>query len=161
MFRNLIQDVDEQRPEYRDEAIRDMLITAAKLVSGDLGLASRYTIVTETTTITPDPVEANDDGFINLMLLRAQLFLVIGEWRKSVRKSFLVNLGPRVSMNTAVSAEVYANLVKALKDQYATELVKYKLNDTNGITTIMSGSPVGPDYPEMGETFPMNGPLSH
>jgi hypothetical protein len=168
-FRQIIQDTDDQFIQYEDEAIRDILITAAKLVSGDLGLHATYDVNTETTFITPDPLNIDgagteDEAFTNLILLRAHLIIVTGEWKKSVKQSTQIQFGPRVHVNTSVQAQQFAALVKELRAQYKDELAKYQLNSANiggRIVIVMSGAPVGPNHQAEPEGLPIHGWLSN
>lgn len=154
-FKELIQDVDEQLPQYDGEKISDLLVTAAKLVSGDLNLSSTYEIVTHLQSIDPDPAKMPEfEGFTNLILLRGQLMLATGEWRKSVRNSVEINFGPRVGVNFGRNAESYAAYVKELRQQYKEELLSYKLNHLGKVLAVMSGSPVGPDYVARSNSHP-------
>lgn len=154
-FRELLQDIDLQIPVYEEEKIIDLLITAAKLVSGDLGLNSKYTINTQSTVILPDPLDSpEDEAFTNLILLRGQLMLATGEWRKSVRGSVEINFGPRIGVNFGENARAYADYVKELRQQYKDELLSYKLNHLGKTLAVMSGSPVGPDYVGSKERHP-------
>lgn len=154
-FRELIQDVDEQVPQYTDEKLSDLLITSAKLVSGELGLSSTYNIITHLQSMSPDSaVSPEAEGFNNLILLRGQLLLATGEWRKSVRGAVEINFGPRIGVNFGRNAESYADYVKELRAQYKDELLKFRLNNLGKVLAVMSGSPVGPDYSAHGDRHP-------
>ena len=160
-FRGVIWDIDELSPEYTDEQIIDLLVISAKLVCGDLGLSSTYEINTQESTIRPDPLEAPEaEAFTNLILLRSQLMIATGEWRKSVKKSVEITFG-RAHINTGTNASAYKDLVNELMRQYKDEINKYQLNNLGQVLAVMSGSPVGPDHDARGSSFPVRGELRY
>lgn len=159
-LRVLMQDLDFSNANYAEESLIDIICTSAKFVSSDAGLDTKYSINTAMTTISPDPLAAPEDEFFTyLVLLRAQLSILTGEWRKSVRKSISVQLG-RVQINTAVGVSLYKDLIDSLKNEYDSAITNYQLNLPSTHFAIFSGAPTGPEFNDNGGSLPLKGNIS-
>jgi hypothetical protein len=166
-----LRDSPDIDPVYASEDLVDVVVLAAKMVSGDLDLDGTYTINTEATTISPDPVSGdtstNTDGteheaFTNMILLKAQIVLATGEWRKAVRGAVDVNAGNRIRINTWVKSRALKDYVESLKDDYNRERRKFMLNNLGGTRRgIMSGAPTGDNYGEGSSNEPFGLGIVH
>jgi len=63
--------------EYADDRLMKLLLASAQLMQSELKFSQSYTIDVNTLLLTPDPVviDTRDDGFINLMVLKAACLL--------------------------------------------------------------------------------------
>ena len=94
LFRYVINDTDSN-PEYSDERLQRLLVTAAQLTQGVVNFPRDYSIDIAATSISPDPTSGNrDDGFINLVILKANCLLATGDYRSSSNKGIVIKDGP-------------------------------------------------------------------
>jgi hypothetical protein len=94
IVRTLINDWDAN-PTYSDERITQMVVVAAKYVQWDVNLDNNYIIDPVGLTITPDPVDANDDLFISLVSLKSACLVDQSTLRtKAAMEGIRAALGP-------------------------------------------------------------------
>lgn len=96
MVRILINDFACE-PEFDDSRISEVLTVAAKLVAQDpmLSFDNEYVATMRTLTVSPDPLEENDQDFITLAVLKAACILDQGLFRaKALMEGVSISCGP-------------------------------------------------------------------
>jgi hypothetical protein len=95
IVRHLIGDVDYDNSTYSEDRIHETILVCAQLVNAELDFANTYTIDVDQCTLSPDPtVGTKDDGFINLVALKAACLILNSEFRTSASKAFNIVDGP-------------------------------------------------------------------
>jgi hypothetical protein len=77
MLRAILADLDNET--YTDERLEQLIVVAAKYV--DMDLEKDYTVDILGIDITPDPVEQNDEIFVNLVVIKAACMIDQGSLR--------------------------------------------------------------------------------
>ncbi len=96
MLRILINDLDCE-PNHDDNQLKQLLVTAAKLTQFDLAgkFKNEYTISVKNLTVTPDPLEEDDQEFITMATLRGACIADHGQFRaRALMEGIRVNCGP-------------------------------------------------------------------
>lgn len=93
MLRVLIDDLDSA--DYTDARLEQLLAVSGKYVNEDIGTS--YVINIVTPDISPDPVDVNDNVFVNLNVLKAACLVDQGNMRSKAALSGLeARCGPAV-----------------------------------------------------------------
>jgi hypothetical protein len=94
IVRTLINDLSDN-PMYSDERIQQVVTVAAKYVQLDVTLDNIYVVDVSSSTITPDPVDNNDDIFVSLVCLRSACLIDQSTLRtKAAMEGIRAALGP-------------------------------------------------------------------
>lgn len=94
IVRTLINDLEDQ-PLYSDERLLQIIVVAAKYVQIDVSLDNEYQINISSLTITPDPVEIQDEIFSGLLGLKAACLIDHSTLRtKAATEGIKASLGP-------------------------------------------------------------------
>lgn len=92
MLRTEIGD-EESTPVYSDSRLERLIVNSAKILIGEFDFANDYTVTISTQTISPDPIDLNDDDFVTLVIRRAICRLARGVQRISGTESINVRDG--------------------------------------------------------------------
>lgn len=117
LLRYVINDTDVSSQEYADSRLQSLIVTAAQLTQGVVDFPRNYTIDISSTEISPDPTSSNDNGFVNLVILKSACLLAAGDYRASSNKGVVIKDGP-----SAIDAR---GLIAAKKDIMDTACEKY------------------------------------
>ena len=147
ILRYLINDVDSSKYTYSDHRIETTLLVASQLVTLEVDLLNDYTINVETCTLTPDPTETGtrDDGFINLVCLKASCIMVGSEIRSEASNAISIKDGPS-SIDLRGVTGTLAVLYKDLSEKYERILLNYKTGNSVGGQSILGPYSPGSDY---------------
>jgi hypothetical protein len=147
ILRYIINDVDSSKYTYSDHRIETTLLVASQLVTLEVDLLNDYTINVETCTLTPDPTETGtrDDGFINLVCLKAACVMVGSEIRSEASNSISIKDGPS-SIDLRGVTSTLAVLYKDLSEKYERTLLNYKTGNSVGGQAILGPYSPGSDY---------------
>jgi hypothetical protein len=147
ILRYLINDVDSSKYTYSDHRIETTLLVASQLVTLEVDLLNDYTINVETCTLTPDPTETGtrDDGFINLVCLKASCIMVGSEIRSEASNAISIKDGPS-SIDLRGVTGTLAVLYKDLSEKYERTLLNYKTGNSVGGQSILGPYSPGSDY---------------
>jgi len=97
MVRILINDYDNTSYEYSDDRLLDTIVVAAQMVNQEIDFTTTYTINIPLVTISPDPITAPDDAFINFTTLKAACFIDLSTFRtKAALAGLKAKCGPAV-----------------------------------------------------------------
>ena len=86
MLRAIIGDLDGDT--YEDERLKQLLVVAATFVQDDVGTS--YTISVPLSTISPDPVDTGDEGFVNLVVIKTACMIGVADWKTKSRNAMMV-----------------------------------------------------------------------
>lgn len=125
IVRNLIWDVDSGNYTYSDDRLLGAVFSAAQLVGLDVSTVNEYEIDAEARTITPDPTDPQDTGFINLTALKTTVNILFAEAKLQAGRGISITDGPS-SISTlgqgrdlAVQAKMFSDKYELYKTQYA------------------------------------------
>ena len=135
IVRQLIYDVDPDNYTYSAERLETTLLVSAQLVSTEVDFEETYTIDVEQCTLTPDPTDPTtsltsadkDNGFINLVSLKASCIIMGSELKTQALNAVRVSDGPSSIDMTAV-----ANYIKYLYEYSCSKYDEYKFNYAAG-----------------------------
>jgi hypothetical protein len=117
IVRHLINDTDFTSPTYPDERIEMTILVAAQLISTEVDFEQVYTINVDSYQISPDPTttDAKDDGFINLVSLKAATIIAGSEYKAYSLGAIRVSDGPSSIDTSSIAAnlrQLYESLLK-------------------------------------------------
>jgi hypothetical protein len=122
---------------YADSRLESIILAAAYMVVIDLDLKSTYAVSMSDETLEPDPTEANDVSFINLMALKAAFLVLSNEAKLAGKKAIQISDGPSsVSLGNR-----YTSAVEAAKDmdgKYAKTKLEYLAGNSKAGQAIMT-----------------------
>lgn len=121
LLRYVINDSDVSSQEYNDSRLHSLIVTAAQLTQGVVDFPRNYTIDISSAEISPDPTSNNDNGFVNLVILKAACLLAAGDYRASSNKGVVIRDGP-----SAIDAR---GLIAAKKDIMDSACEKYNQSE--------------------------------
>ena len=135
IVRQLIYDVDPANYTYSADRLETTILVAAQLVSTEIDFEKTYVIDVEQCTLSPDPTDptqavadANkDDGFINLVSLKASCIIMGSEMKTQALNAVRVSDGPSSIDMTAV-----AGYIKYLYEHSCSQYEEYKFNYAAG-----------------------------
>lgn len=89
MLRSIIDDTDVTALTYSDDRLEEILVIAATYVEMRVSTGV-YTMSVAQVTMTPDPVDRRDNGFVNLTVMKAACIIGRGEWKARAKQSIVV-----------------------------------------------------------------------
>lgn len=134
ILRGLIDDLDptEGIQEFTDARLEKLLVIASNFVNQEVDFPYTYTIGVVGVTISPCPVDLNDDGFVNLVCLKAACLLATGDFRKSSNKGMIIKDGPS-SIDARTLVESKKELMESSCKNYNDAELEYRMgNSTAG-----------------------------
>jgi len=135
MVRVLINDIDETT--YDNPRLEKVIIVAAQLLKPEFDFATTYTSNIRTQTISPDPVDNNDDAFINFVSMKSALLILEGELKNLASGAIKVQDGPAsIDMSGAYNATKDA--YEKLLDAFNRAKLAYTLGNVSEIKAIFS-----------------------
>lgn len=123
IVRYLIDDVSDT-PRYSDSRLAECIVIAAQMCETEVSFDNDYTINIASTSITPDPVSLNDNGFINLVSLKSACIVYKGEHRASSDTVAVFRDGSTILDNTE-SVKQKKTLYEDLRKQYEESKLQY------------------------------------
>jgi hypothetical protein len=139
IVRQLIYDVDSTNYTYSDDRLETTILVAAQLVSTEIDFEENYIIDVEQCTLSPDPTDPTtllasadkDDGFINLVSLKAACIIMGSEMKTQGLNAIRVSDGP-----SSVDCTAAANYIKYLHDHSCKQYEDFKFNYSTGSNTV-------------------------
>lgn len=117
IVRNLIWDVDSGNYTYSDDRLLGAVFSAAQLVSLDVSTVNEYDVDAEARTVTPDPDDPRDIGFINLTALKVTANITAAEAKLQAGRGISITDGPS-TINTLGQGRDLATQAKMFSDRY-------------------------------------------
>lgn len=106
LLRYLINDLGVP-PRYDDARLTQLLTVAANFVIVDVGLEQKYSTSITNSTIMPDPTSPRDNGFINLISIKAACIVDSGEARAVSGQAITIrDSGSEVALGNIASAKL-------------------------------------------------------
>lgn len=103
LTRGLIGDIDLDTPTYSDSTIQQYIIYAAHFILSELDFPTPYVVDMSQQTIMPDPTTpTRDTSFINVVALKAALFVLNGEIKAATSQAVRITDGPSSIDMTAI-----------------------------------------------------------
>lgn len=125
IVRVLINDIGAVE-KYEDCRIERVLLVAASQLLQEINTTITYTVDISGATITPDPVEMNDNAFINLLCLKAALIITNGELRIYALSGMKVIDGPS-TIDVGAAFNGVKTLYQELLNKYEKERMMYQM----------------------------------
>jgi hypothetical protein len=116
--------------ENTDGNLQRLLVTAAQLTKKDVDFDVDYAITIAATGISPDPFSINDNGFINLVVLKAACLLARGEQKKKGQNALAIKDGPS-NVDGRGPADAMKNWANTVCAEYAQAELEYRLGNNN------------------------------
>lgn len=129
ILRQLVGDTDPDSYRYSDNRLETTILVAAQTTLSEIDFEKTYVVDVERCYISPDPTEATvsldvadrDDGFINLVCLKAACLITNAEWIKESRNAVRVSNGPSSIDYTQVAAQF-----KSMSESFIRQYEDYK-----------------------------------
>jgi len=136
IVRSLVNDLVEPYT-YGEEKVQQLIVTCAQLVKPELDFNQVYNIDIPNMTITPDPITNYDDGFTNLVSMKAATLILQGEVKNLAANSIRVtDAGATIDMTDAFRAT--KALYEQMLDDYARAKIAYVCGNQNYLKAILS-----------------------
>lgn len=90
MIRHMVDDLGSS-PTYSDDRLEELVILSAQKINGEIDLDRDYSIDLDELILSPDPtVSPKDNGFINLIVLKAACIIDQSEARKAAGQGIAI-----------------------------------------------------------------------
>tara|TARA_R110000824_G_scaffold16317_5_gene67804 strand:+ start:368 stop:907 length:540 start_codon:yes stop_codon:yes gene_type:complete len=131
LLRYVINDTDTTTREFTDERLHSLIVTSAQLTRGVVDFPREYTVDVANSGISPDPTTGDrDNGFINLIILKAACLLATGEFRSASNKGIVIRDGPSsVDARGLVSAK--KQMMESTCQKYEEAELEFRLGNSN------------------------------
>lgn len=137
IVRALINDT-ETTTTYSDSRLEETIVIAAHLLNVNINFDNNYTITIATTTISPDPTSGTKDiAFINLVCLRAALFIYDAEAKTASRLGIRVSDGPS-SVDTSGRLSSSLELSKQMKQNFELAKIEFMAGNSRAGQAVMT-----------------------
>jgi len=131
IVRYLVDDTSTA-PTYPDIRIETTILVAAQLVITEISFEQSYIVNVEQCQLTPDPTtsSARDDGFINIVALKAACIIAGSEYKVHALSSVKVSDGPS-SIDMSSIADHMKTLYQTLLTRYEDYKINFSSNNSN------------------------------
>lgn len=127
MLRSIIGDLDATK--FTDERIKQILVIGAFNVLGDAEFANTYTVDIGAVSISPDPIDINDQDFAILTVYKSACILLGSEVKTEAANSISIKDGPSAIDLRGVTQSLTV-LYNDLCKKYDDILTSYSYNNT-------------------------------
>lgn len=127
-LRYYIDDIDVTNYLWTDDQLTKFLVIAANQVlfeTNEWGLDIGYVIDTYAATITPDPVEQNQEDFCNLMVLKAACIIARSQFRKASASGGFKILDDKSTIDTTNVLDTQKGITKEFCEAYTGALEEF------------------------------------
>ena len=136
LLRYVIND-SESPQEFSDARLQRLIVSSAQLTLGVVDFPKTYIVDVAASGITPDPTgDTRDNGFINLVILKAACLLATGDYRKSANKGLIVRDGPS-SIDARSLVQSKRELMESLCKDYNEAEFEFRLGNSNAGEAIL------------------------
>lgn len=116
---------------YDENQLREISLTAARLVLNEMAFDRTYTIDLSDLTITPDPRPLGDESFMNFIALKSACVIIGSEARLASKNAVKWTDGPS-SLDTQSSAKELSAMSQRMCDDYEKAKMDWALGP-NGV----------------------------
>jgi hypothetical protein len=113
--------------EYSDARVLRVITIAALMVSNEVLTLYDYEIDLSHNTITPDPFDVGDIGYVNLIVLKAACMILQSEAKVAANSTITVTDGPS-TITTGGRYKSFKDFADSICAEYHVEKSKYQLN---------------------------------
>jgi hypothetical protein len=131
ILRHLINDLDDDNPTYTDDRLEEVILVSAQLFAEEIDWENTYTIEIDEHHLSPDPTNTSnkDDGFINLVCLKAAVVILRGEAKTLARQSYRIVDGPS-TIDVRGTYEATKALLKDYEDTLGQAINQFKMGNS-------------------------------
>jgi len=130
LLRYVINDTDALTQEYSDSRLKSLIVTAAQLTLGVVDFPRDYTIDISNITISPDPTTTKDNGFVNLVILKAACLLASGDYRSSAKQGVVIRDGPS-TIDARATLITKKDIMDSACSKYDDAELEFRLGNSN------------------------------
>lgn len=145
IVRHLINDLDQSKYKYSDERIETSILVGAQLLTIEADFGSTYSIDIANGNLSPDPVEAQDNAFINLSALKTACIIIGSELKTEASNAISIKDGPS-AIDLRGVASTLSVLYKDLSDKYSKMLLDYRAGGSSAGHAILGPYSPASDY---------------
>ena len=128
IVRYLIGDVDYDNPTYDDDRLQETILVSSQLVNCELGFS--YSIDVDECVLSPDPtLGTKDNGFINLVSLKAACIILNSEFRTAAGRAVNFVDGPS-RIDSRDTATALKDLARAMCEGYEQAKKEYRAGNS-------------------------------
>lgn len=131
ILRYLIADIDTDAPLYDNGRLEEVILVSSQLVLSELDFSVTYSVDVDGQSLSPDPIDNNDNNFVNLVCLRGAILVLGSEYKTSAGNSVRVVDGPSTIDMTDVTRNAKMLYDDALK---AYNLAKFNYKAGNSVS---------------------------
>jgi hypothetical protein len=128
MLRVVIDDAGSN-PTYSNSRLEEVIVVAAHLTKQAVDFDNDYTVDIQDVSITPDPVNAQDYSFINLVILKAGCVLANSEYKTDGARAISVRDGS-ASVDQRGVADAKKNWRDMICSQYDKAEREYRMGNS-------------------------------
>ena len=130
LLRYVINDTDSTRREYTDDRLCNLIVSSAHMTLGVVDFPRDYTIDVPNSGISPDPTSGGrDNGFINLVILKAACMLAAGDYRVASNKGVVIKDGPS-SVDPRALVEAKKEIMTSACEKYEKAELEFRLGNS-------------------------------
>ena len=123
ILRHLIDDVCVTT--YTDPRLQETILVSAQLIQIEVDFDKTYTIDVDALILTPDPTDATkDNGFINLVVLKAACIILSGEAKAKASEAIKIVDGP-TTIDTGQRHKALEERAKTMCQNYEHAKIQY------------------------------------
>lgn len=131
LVRGLVNDLTPTSYTYTDDTLREFILYAAHFSLSEVYFPTTYVVDLSLQSITPDPsTPTRDTAFINVVALKAAIFILNGEVKTAASQAVRINDGPSMVDLTLVY-KAKSELLKSMKADFDRAKVAISIGDNS------------------------------
>lgn len=131
LVRGLVNDLTPTSYTYTDEQLREFILYAAHFSLSEVYFSTTYVVDLTLQSITPDPsTPTRDTSFINIVALKAAIFIVTGEVKTAASQAVRINDGPSM-VDLTLIYKAKSELLKSMKADFDRAKIAMSVGDNS------------------------------
>jgi len=136
ILRYLIDDINSVI--YNDTRLETTITVSAQLIQVEVDFDKTYTIDVEVPSITPDPTATTqDNGFINLVVLKAACIILSGEAKAKALEAIKIVDGP-TTIDTSQRHKALEERAQKMCAEYAQARIQYMAGNSRAGQSVIT-----------------------